>query len=117
MPIYEYRCEECGHELDALQKIADAPLTDCPACNKSALRKLVSAVGFRLKGGGWYETDFKDSNKKNLAGDSGDSKSSGQSGAGTDKKDAKSATAGGASDKTSDSTKKKKVENSATNAA
>lgn len=116
MPIYEYRCEECGHELDALQKIADAPLTDCPACHKSALRKLVSAVGFRLKGGGWYETDFKDSNKKNLAGDSGDSKSSGQSGSGADKKDAKSTTSDGKPDKKSDSSKKK-VEKSTTNAA
>ncbi len=67
MPIYEYRCAECGHELEKLQKISDAPLTDCPACGKPALQKLVSAAGFRLKGGGWYETDFKSGNKKNIA--------------------------------------------------
>jgi len=67
MPIYEYRCAECGHEMEKLQKISDAPLTDCPACGKPALQKLVSAAGFRLKGGGWYETDFKSGNKKNIA--------------------------------------------------
>ncbi len=59
MPIYEYRCDACGHYLDALQKIADAPLRDCPSCGASALRRLVSAPNFRLKGSGWYETDFK----------------------------------------------------------
>jgi len=67
MPIYEYRCAECGHELEKLQKISDAPLLDCPACGKPALQKLVSAAGFRLKGGGWYETDFKKDKKKNIA--------------------------------------------------
>jgi len=66
MPIYEYRCEDCGHELEALQKISDAPLVDCPECGRAALKKLISAAGFRLKGGGWYETDFKKGNKKNL---------------------------------------------------
>jgi len=75
MPIYEYQCEACGHELEALQKMADAPLERCPSCNQSALRKKVSAAAFRLKGSGWYETDFKSKNKRNLAGaDSGDSK-------------------------------------------
>jgi putative FmdB family regulatory protein len=67
MPIYEYRCAECGHEMEKLQKISDAPLTDCPACGKPGLQKLVSAAGFRLKGGGWYETDFKSGEKKNIA--------------------------------------------------
>ena len=67
MPIYEYRCAECGHELEKLQKISDAPLLDCPACGKPALQKLVSAAGFRLKGSGWYETDFKKDRKKNIA--------------------------------------------------
>ncbi len=67
MPIYEYRCAECGHEMEKLQKISDAPLTDCPACGKPGLQKLVSAAGFRLKGGGWYETDFKSGAKKNIA--------------------------------------------------
>lgn len=59
MPFYEYRCNACGHEFEAMQKMRDAALTDCPACNKSALVKLISAAGFRLKGSGWYETDFK----------------------------------------------------------
>ena len=67
MPIYEYRCVGCGYEMDKLQKISDPPLTDCPACGRPALQKLVSAAGFRLKGGGWYETDFKSGNKKNVA--------------------------------------------------
>ena len=64
MPIYEYRCEGCGHELEKLQKLADAPLTDCPACGQPTLKKLMSAAGFRLKGSGWYETDFKQGDKK-----------------------------------------------------
>lgn len=63
MPIYEYRCTACGHELEALQKLADAPLTDCPSCGQSRLSKLISAAGFRLKGSGWYATDFKNSSK------------------------------------------------------
>lgn len=75
MPIYEYECQECGHRLEAIQKISDAPLTECPACGKAALRKLISAAGFRLKGGGWYETDFKTGSKKNVAG-GGDNNSS-----------------------------------------
>jgi putative FmdB family regulatory protein len=65
MPIYEYRCESCSHTLDALQKLSDKPLRKCPECGKSALKRLMSAPSFRLKGGGWYETDFKsDSEKK-----------------------------------------------------
>ena len=67
MPIYEYECTACGHTLDALQKLSDAPLQDCPACGKPALRKRVSAPRFRLKGGGWYETDFKKENRRNIA--------------------------------------------------
>ena len=67
MPIYEYRCDVCGHELAKLQKLSDAPLTDCPACSKPNLVKLISAAGFRLKGTGGYETDFKPGKKKNLA--------------------------------------------------
>ncbi len=76
MPIYEYQCESCGHALEALQKLSDAPLTQCPACQKSSLKKQISAAGFRLSGGGWYETDFKSGKKKNLAGDSSQSSSS-----------------------------------------
>jgi putative FmdB family regulatory protein len=67
MPFYEYRCGACGHEFEAMQKISDSPLTDCPSCGKAELAKLVSAAGFRLKGGGWYETDFKKGAKKNLS--------------------------------------------------
>lgn len=63
MPIYEYRCTSCSHELEAMQKFSDAPLVDCPACGKPALTKLVSAAGFQLKGSGWYATDFKNSGK------------------------------------------------------
>lgn len=70
MPIYEYACQACGHEFEALQKVSDPPLRKCPECGKPKLRKLLSAPSFRLKGGGWYETDFKSGNKKNLA-DSG----------------------------------------------
>ena len=70
MPIYEYECQACGHKKEALQKISDAPLTECPECGKAELKKLISAAGFRLKGAGWYETDFKSGNKKNIAGES-----------------------------------------------
>jgi len=59
MPIYEYQCQGCGHELEKLQKMSDAPLSDCPQCEAPSLIKKVSAAGFRLKGTGWYETDFK----------------------------------------------------------
>ena len=69
MPFYEYQCKNCGHTLEAMQKINDAPLKKCPHCGKSQLTRLMSAPVFRLKGGGWYETDFKgdSDNKKNLA--------------------------------------------------
>lgn len=67
MPIYQYQCESCGHELEALQKMSDEPLTECPECKEQRLVKQVTAPNFRLKGSGWYETDFKTSNQKNLA--------------------------------------------------
>jgi len=67
MPLYEYRCDACEHEFEALQKISDEPLKHCPDCEQPQLRKLVSAAGFRLKGEGWYETDFKSGKKRNLA--------------------------------------------------
>ena len=59
MPIYEYRCKECAHEVEELQKLSDPPLVTCPACGKPTLQKLVSAAGFQLKGSGWYVTDFR----------------------------------------------------------
>lgn len=64
MPIYEYRCSSCGHELEAMQKFSDAPLVACPSCNTDGLVKLVSAAGFQLKGSGWYATDFRNGGKK-----------------------------------------------------
>jgi len=67
MPIYEYRCSSCGHELESLQKFSDAPLLACPACTKETLVKLMSAAGFQLKGSGWYATDFKSSGSKPAA--------------------------------------------------
>jgi len=69
MPIYEYQCENCNHSLEIIQKVNDPPLLDCPGCELPKLRKKVSAVAFRLAGGGWYETDFKTGEKKNLVGD------------------------------------------------
>ena len=67
MPIYEYMCESCGGRLEVLQQISDQPLRECPVCHKTTLKKLVSAAGFRLAGQGWYETDFKTKNQRNLA--------------------------------------------------
>ena len=67
MPIYEYQCDACGHKFEIMQKMRDDPLSDCPHCDQTKLRKLVSAAGFRLKGGGWYETDFKSGQKKNIS--------------------------------------------------
>jgi putative FmdB family regulatory protein len=71
MPFYEYQCRHCGHHLEALQKLSDAPLKKCPSCGRAQLARIVSRVAFRLKGGGWYETDFKSDgeNKRNLVGD------------------------------------------------
>ncbi|MEI6747417.1 MAG: zinc ribbon domain-containing protein [Methylococcaceae bacterium] len=70
MPIYEYVCKACGHEHEALQKLSAEPLKDCPICEKTELVKKISAAGFRLKGTGWYETDFKSGTKKNVVSDS-----------------------------------------------
>ena len=67
MPIYEYKCSECGHFMDALQGVNDSPLEVCPECSEKSLKKLISAPNFRLSGEGWYETDFKTENRKNIA--------------------------------------------------
>ena len=70
MPIYEYRCRSCNHELEVLQKLSDPELSDCPSCGQPELQKLISPFGFRLKGSGWDETDFKSGDKrKNVAKD------------------------------------------------
>jgi len=83
MPIYEYLCKSCEHKMEALQKMSDEPLVDCPNCSKAELKKQISAAGFRLSGTGWYETDFKSGKKKNISGeqssDSGSSSASGTS--------------------------------------
>ena len=90
MPIYEYLCENCGHEFETLQKFSDAPLRECPSCHQERLVKKITAAGFRLKGGGWYETDFKKGGKRNVAGEGGggsggssESKSGGDSAGGS----------------------------------
>ncbi len=91
MPIYGYACQHCGHTLDALQKIADAPLVDCPECDQPQLKRQLSAPRFRLKGQGWYETDFKKDNQRNLAGEKDASKTGDKADKPTDTKtDAKS---------------------------
>ncbi|MDR5853554.1 zinc ribbon domain-containing protein [Caballeronia sp. LZ062] len=72
MPIYAYRCASCGHEKDVLQKLSDAPLTQCPACGKDAFSKQVTAAGFQLKGSGWYVTDFRGGSNGSAAPKSGD---------------------------------------------
>ena len=83
MPIYEYRCSACGHEVEALQKFSDAPLANCPSCHAATLVKLLSAAGFKLKGSGWYATDFKGSGAK-PAPVKTDAASKSETGAGSD---------------------------------
>ena len=119
MPIYEYRCGACGHQLEALQKMNDGPLRKCPECGKSQLRRLVSAPSFRLKGGGWYETDFKGNGekKRNLVETGGGDSSESSSSSSDSAKDSasKEASAKVAEAKSSDSTDKKpKPEKAAT---
>lgn len=79
MPIFDYLCQACGHEFETIQKISDDALTDCPQCGKPELKKMVSAPSFRLKGGGWYETDFKNGSKKKDTKKKDNSGSSGSS--------------------------------------
>ena len=113
MPIYEYVCDNCGHYLEALQKLSDEPLVFCPECGDAALRKQVSAAAFRLKGTCWYETDFKNSDKKKPAekakkesksssGSSSDSGSSSESSGSSGKQD-KSSSASSSSGKSGSS--------------
>ena len=105
MPIYEYKCKNCAHVFDVLQKMSDDPLIKCPECGRLDLRKLLSAPNFRLKGGGWYETDFKTDNKRNLA-ESPDSKPKAADGdkksAGSDDKKSESKSKSGSDGKSSD---------------
>lgn len=83
MPIYEYACSNCGHHLEAMQKMSEAALVDCPECGKPALQKQISAAGFRLKGKGWYETDFKGGGNKRNVADSDSKKSEPKAACGT----------------------------------
>ena len=85
MPIYEYECDNCGHEFEIMRKLSDEPLSACPSCGKSGLRKIISKVAFRLKGTGWYETDFKTKPTEAKSSESGESGESGQ----TEKKETK----------------------------
>ena len=109
MPIYEYRCSSCGHELEALQKFSDAPLVECPACKNDALVKQVSAAGFHLKGTGWYATDFKGGGSKPAAkADGADAKPDAKQAAdGTSPADAKPAADAGAATKVGTGTEAK----------
>jgi putative FmdB family regulatory protein len=95
VPIYEYRCESCEHRLEKIQKMSEGDLVDCPECQRPALKRLVSAAAFRLKGGGWYETDFKKDNKRNLADSSATESSSGKSNGGGSAKTETSSTPSG----------------------
>ena len=91
MPIYEYACGACEHRFETIQRASEEPLKDCPACSASALKKLLSAPVFRLKGGGWYETDFKTGNKKNISGsDESNGKGNGQDAGGGSSQDGSS---------------------------
>lgn len=76
MPIYEYECSACGHRLEVIQKMNEPPRTDCPECGEAKLKKLLSVAGFRLKGSGWYETDFKNSGSKPKSAKPAETKSS-----------------------------------------
>jgi putative FmdB family regulatory protein len=111
MPIYEYQCGACGHRFETLQKVSESPLMECPDCGQQALKKLISATAFRLKGGGWYETDFKTGTKKNVAGGdkpgaAGKSSDGGKpSAAGKSSDGGKSTAAGGKSGSTSEKKK------------
>ncbi len=93
MPIYEYRCESCSHKLEKLQRMSEGDLVDCPECKQPALKRLVSASAFRLKGSGWYETDFKKDNKRNLADSSSQDTSNKKSSGSADKANGKSSSA------------------------
>jgi putative FmdB family regulatory protein len=86
MPIYEYRCGNCGHQQEFLQKVSDSPLTECPECKKPSFSKMVTAAGFQLKGSGWYATDFR--NKGSSAPAKKDAKEGSKEGGGEGKSDA-----------------------------
>ena len=98
MPFYEYQCDACAHRLEVLQKISDEPLKYCPECGEASLKKLISKAGFRLKGGGWYETDFKHGGK---SGNKSNDKSGDKSDSGNASESASSSSGGKSSDNAS----------------
>ena len=114
MPIYEYACRSCEHRFESIQKASEAPLRDCPECGEATLKKLLSAPVFRLKGSGWYETDFKTGDKRNVAetgdagegGKDGDATKSGDK-AGADKDAGKAASEAGGSGSSQDKAESK----------
>ncbi|MEM5401642.1 FmdB family zinc ribbon protein [Paraburkholderia unamae] len=97
MPIYAYRCESCGFDKDVLQKMSDAPLTQCPSCGADTFRKQVTAAGFQLKGSGWYVTDFRGGNGGKSAAPSG-AKAAGENASAEGSKPAGEAAASASSD-------------------
>jgi putative FmdB family regulatory protein len=107
MPIYEYVCQQCDHHLEALQKLSDEPLKFCPECGEASLCKQVSAAAFRLKGTGWYETDFKNSGKQKekTNGQKADSAKEGKSSASSNESASKGSAASTSSETTSPSGK------------
>jgi len=113
MPIYAYRCQQCGHAKDVIQKFSDAPLTECPACGADAFRKQLTAPAFQLKGGGWYVTDFRDSGKSKSADAKSDTQaassgsSSGSNAAGSGSSAASSGSGSSASGSSSDTSSAK----------
>jgi putative FmdB family regulatory protein len=102
MPIYEYECPSCGHRMEAIQQLGAPALTDCPVCAKTDLRRLVSAAGFRLKGSGWYATDFKDKGKPKTAESDGETKPKSAEGDGETKPKTKTAESDGGTKKPTD---------------
>jgi putative FmdB family regulatory protein len=125
MPIYEYRCNNCNHEFETIQKISEPPLQTCPSCEHDELVKKISAAGFRLKGSGWYETDFKSGNKRNVSdgdgsssstesssGDGDSSSKSGKESAGDSSESAKKSAAAGESKSKSAESKSSKSDSS-----
>lgn len=100
MPIYEYRCNRCGHELELFQKLGELPPAACPACEEHGLRKKISPAAFRLKGGGWYETDFKSDKQRNLLKEGGQAQQDKASGDGGEARQANGGKNGEESGKT-----------------
>ena len=116
MPIYEYACRSCEHQFESIQKASEAPLRDCPECGEATLKKLLSAPVFRLKGSGWYETDFKTGDKRNVvetgdAGEAGKDADAAKGEAGADKKAAdKDAGKGGGAEASGSGSSRDKAE-------